>query len=172
MHPNWQISLKGFRAFLKVEKNLSPHTVEAYLHDVSLLEEFLSLKSEPPLPSAVTAAQLQAFMTYLYELGLEASTQARIVSGIRSFYGWMLLEGNLKEDPSALLENPRLTRKLPQVLSVEEIDRMIQLIDLSQPQGTRNKAILETLFLHAAFGSQNLSICACRGCICRKNLSR
>lgn len=146
MHPNWQILLNGYRAFLKVERNLSPHTVEAYLHDVSLLEEFLSLQTEPPLPTEVTSAHLHAFIKYLFDLGLEASTQSRIVSGIRSFYGWLLLEGNLKEDPSALLENPKLSRRLPQVLSVEEIDRMIQQIDLSQPMATRNRAMLETLF--------------------------
>ncbi len=146
MHRNWQIQINGFRAYLKVEKNLSVHTVEAYIHDVSLLVEYLSMSAEPPLPSAVTAADLQSFLKYLYELGLEASTQARIISGLHSFFGWMLMEGSLKHDPSVLLENPRLSRKLPEVLSVEEIDQMINQIDLSQPQATRNRAMLETLF--------------------------
>ncbi|MGC8865568.1 MAG: site-specific tyrosine recombinase XerD [Bacteroidales bacterium] len=146
MHPNWQIQIHGFRAFLRLEKNLSAHTIEAYLHDVGLLEEYFSLHGVNKLPGEVTAADLQNFLKYLYELGLEASTQARIASGIRSFYGWMVLEGNLREDPSALLESPKISRKLPQVLSTEEIERMIEKIDHSQPQGTRNRCILETLF--------------------------
>lgn len=146
MHPNWQIQLNGFRSFLKLEKNLSANTIEAYLHDVGLLEEYFSLKGQMKLPGEVTAADLQNFMKYLYELGLEASTQARIASGIRSFYGWMALEGNLREDPSVLLESPKISRKLPQVLSAQEIEQMIMNIDHSQPQGTRNRAIIETLF--------------------------
>lgn len=146
MHPNWQIQINGFRSFLKLEKNHSVNTIDAYLHDVSLLEEYFSMQGEMKLPGEVTAADLQDFMKYLYNLGLEASTQARIASGIRSFYSWMLLEGSLREDPSVLLESPKISRKLPQVLSAQEIELMIQQIDHSQPQGTRNRAIIETLF--------------------------
>lgn len=146
MHPNWQIQINGFRSFLKLEKNHSPNTIEAYLHDVGLLEEYFSLQGEMKLPGEVTPADLQNFLKYLYDLGLEASTQARIASGIRSFYGWMVLEGSLREDPTVLLESPKISRKLPQVLSAQEIEQMIEKIDHSQPQGTRNRAIIETLF--------------------------
>lgn len=146
MHPNWQIQLRGFRSFLKLEKNLSANTIEAYLHDVGLLEEYLSMQGQMKLAGEVTATDLQNFLKYLYDLGLEASTQARIASGIRSFYGWMTLEGTLREDPSLLLESPKISRRLPQVLSSQEIEQMIEKIDHSQPQGTRNRAIIETLF--------------------------
>lgn len=138
--------LQGFKAYLQLEKSLSPHSVEAYLHDVELLGRYLQEKSLSADPLRLDRAQLQAFLETLARLGMASSSQARILSGLRAFYRYLLIEELLATDPTELLEGPKRSRKLPTVLSLEEIDRMLAAIDRSSPEGPRNAAILETLY--------------------------
>lgn len=146
MDKNWQIWIRGFRAFLALEKGLSVNTLDAYVHDVELLVQFLEMHPPVLSPGEVSRPLLSDFLKYLYDLGLEASTQARIISGVRSFYNYLLIEGAIGVNPADLLDVPKLRRKLPQVLSVKEIEDIIRAIDLSKPGGHRNRAIIETLY--------------------------
>jgi integrase/recombinase XerD len=142
----WETYLRSYHAFLKLEKSLSAHSVEAYLHDVKLLSKYLNDSGQELLPSAVQLHHLQAFLKWIMESGMTSRSQARITSGIRSFYRYLQAENLILKDPSELLESPKVGRKLPVVLSIAEIDSLISAIDLSQPEGERNKAILETLY--------------------------
>ncbi len=142
----WQAYKKGFKGWLQLEKSLSANSVSAYLHDVDKLTEFLLLKSIQKNPDEITADDLDAFLKFLYGLNLNQASQARITSGLRSFYKYCLIEEICKTDPTALLELPKLSRKLPDTLSFTEIEQILSAIDLSSPEGQRNKAILETLY--------------------------
>jgi integrase/recombinase XerD len=142
----WEAYKKGYKAYLRLEKSLSDHSVEAYLHDVTKLTQFLQVVNQEKNPAALTLKDLQAFVKWIGELGMGATTQARIISGIRSFYKYLLTEQLVTIDPSTLLEAPKTRRKLPDTLSFEEIEQLIGAIDLSSPEGTRNKAILETMY--------------------------
>lgn len=142
----WEAYKKGYKAYLRLEKSLSDHSVEAYLHDVTKLTEYLQVVNQEKNPAALTLKDLQAFVKWIGELGMGATTQARIISGIRSFYKYLLTEQLITIDPSTLLEAPKTRRKLPDTLSFEEIELLIGAIDLSSPEGTRNKAILETMY--------------------------
>lgn len=142
----WEAYKKGYKAYLRLEKSLSDHSVEAYLHDVTKLTQYLQVTNNEKNPAALTLKDLQAFVKWIGELGMGATTQARIISGIRSFYKYLLIEQLVTTDPSTLLEAPKTRRKLPDTLSFEEIEQLIGAIDLSSPEGTRNKAILETMY--------------------------
>lgn len=142
----WEAYKKGYKAYLRLEKSLSDHSVEAYLHDVTKLTQYLQVANNEKNPAALTLKDLQAFVKWIGELGMGATTQARIISGIRSFYKYLLTEQLVTIDPSSLLEAPKTRRKLPDTLSFEEIEQLIGAIDLSSPEGTRNKAILETMY--------------------------
>ena len=142
----WEAYKKGYKAYLRLEKSLSDHSVEAYLHDVTKLTQYLLSVNQEKNPAALTLKDLQAFVKWIGELGMGATTQARIISGIRSFYKYLLTEQLVTIDPSTLLEAPKTRRKLPDTLSFEEIEQLIGAIDLSSPEGTRNKAILETMY--------------------------
>ncbi len=142
----WEAYKKGYKAYLRLEKSLSDHSVEAYLHDVTKLTQYLQVTNNEKNPAALTLQDLQAFVKWIGELGMGATTQARIISGIRSFYKYLLTEQLVTIDPSTLLEAPKTRRKLPDTLSFEEIEQLIGAIDLSSPEGTRNKAILETMY--------------------------
>ena len=142
----WKPALEHFRAYLLVERSLSAHTVEAYVRDVGLFVQYLELQQRELLPLAVRRPELERFVRWLNEFGLEASSQARVVSGLRAFYKFLLVEDLLDEDPTELLESPRLRRKIPAVLDFEEIKAMLGAIDLSTEQGPRNRAMLETLY--------------------------
>jgi integrase/recombinase XerD len=142
----WEAYKKGYKAYLRLEKSLSDHSVEAYLHDVTKLTQYLQVVNAAKNPAALTLKDLQAFVKWIGELGMGATTQARIISGIRSFYKYLLMEQLVTIDPSTLLEAPKTRRKLPDTLSFEEIELLIGAIDLSSPEGTRNKAILETMY--------------------------
>lgn len=137
---------KGFKVFLQLERALSENTVAAYLHDVNLLFSFLQSKKHNLSIRDVTSDELKDFLQYINELGLGAYSQSRVVSGIKSFFSYLILEKIVDADPSALLESPKLGKKLPDVLSEEEMILLIQSVDLSEPQGERNKAIMETLY--------------------------
>jgi integrase/recombinase XerD len=141
---NWERYIKDFVSYLKIEKGLAENSILAYQHDVDKLKEFASSKSS--LPDQLSYDDLKLFLSTLYDLGLSARSQARIISGIKQFYGFLLLENLIKEDPSELLEQPKLGRKLPEVLTIEEIDSLLAAIDLSKNEGHRNRAMLETLY--------------------------
>jgi integrase/recombinase XerD len=143
---NWKGLIKEYEGFLKLEKGLSPHSVEAYLGDLEKLRQYQELMHPQTGPRDLNREQLGQFLIWISELGLSARSQARILSGIKAFYRYLLLEDQIQSDPTALLEGPRLGSKLPEVLSVAEIDRMLGCIDLSKPQGRRNRAMLETLY--------------------------
>ncbi len=142
----WSSFTKGFRGYLSLERSLSPHSVEAYLADVGKLAQFLEGSGKSPGPAEVREEDLTGFIQWIGSMGMTPSSQARIISGLKSFFKYLLLENVIQSDPSELLETPRQRRILPDTLSVEEIDRMLAAIDLSKPQGNRNKAILETLY--------------------------
>lgn len=146
MSLTWKKSFSDFESYLRLEKSLSPNSIEAYLDDVHKLERFFSEKKIDRLPAAVTYHDLRDFILWYGGTNSNTRTQARVLSGIRAFFRFLLIEGEISENPSSLLESPKLGIKLPGVLSVEEIDRMIDAIDLSKPEGHRNKAIIETLY--------------------------
>jgi integrase/recombinase XerD len=129
-----------------LEKSLSKHSVEAYIRDVGKLLEFVLFRKIDLPPDQLTENHLVEFVYYLDQLGLEAKSQARIISGIRAFYKFLLMEDILVTDPSVAMESPKLQRSLPDVLSYEEIQMMMEALDMSLPLAHRNKAILETLY--------------------------
>lgn len=142
----WQSYIKHFKNYLRLERSLSGNSVEAYVRDVEKLEEFLELSKIDLAPARIQEEHLTAFLRYVAELGLAAHSQARMLSGIKAFFKYLLLENEITEDPTELLESPRLPRKLPDVLSYEEIETMLSAIDHSTPEGTRNRAIMEVLY--------------------------
>ncbi len=142
----WNAYKKGFKAYLQLEKSLSDHSVDAYLSDVEKLTTFLLSINDEKEPGAIDLGLLQRFIKWIAELGMTPSSQARIISGIKGFYKYCLIENIVANDPTALLEAPKLKRSLPDVLSFDEIESMIGKLDLSTPEGTRNKAMLETLY--------------------------
>jgi integrase/recombinase XerD len=142
----WEPYKKGFKAFLQLERSLSDNSVEAYLRDIEKLTQFLHEKHQASSPANITLTDLQQFIRWVSELGMTPTSQARIISGIRSFYKYCLIENIVTKDPTALLEAPKLKRALPDVLTFEEIEAIIGQIDLSKPEGGRNKAILETMY--------------------------
>ena len=143
---NWKIYIQGFKSFLALEKSLSPNSIEAYLHDVEKLVQFLEYKKYNLSPKEIELNHLQEFLKWINELGMSAQSQARIISGIKGFYKYLLLENILNTDSTTLLESPKLGRKLPDTLSLIDINNIIDAIDLSTPEGQRNKAMLETLY--------------------------
>lgn len=142
----WQSYIKHFKNYLRLERSLSGNSVEAYVRDVEKLEEFLQLSKIDLAPTRIQEEHLSAFLKYVAELGLAAHSQARMLSGIKAFFKYLMLENEISEDPTELLESPRLPRKLPDVLSYEEIETMLSAIDHSTPEGTRNRAIMEVLY--------------------------
>ena len=142
----WEPYKKGFKAYLQLEKSLSDNSVQAYLRDIEHLTQFLLDKNKLVNPADLALKDLQQFMKWITELGMTASSQARIISGIKAFYKYCSLENISRTDPTTLLEAPKLKRKLPDVLSFEEIESIIAQVDLSKPEGGRNKAILETMY--------------------------
>jgi integrase/recombinase XerD len=142
----WESYKKGYKAWLQLEKSLSDNSVEAYLHDIDKLTQYLQSTGDLKTPDTIALEDLHAFLHWIATLGLNAASQARILSGIRSFYKYCFIEQIVRQDPTTLLESPRQKRALPDVLSFEEIEMIIQQIDLSKPEGHRNKAILETMY--------------------------
>ena len=142
----WESYIKSFGVYLKLEKSLSANSVEAYMRDTGKLMQYLQASSQEVNPAGVNLEILRNFVKWINELGMSDRTQARVISGIKAFYKFLLLENLVAADPTELLESPKLSRKLPDVLSVDEINRLIDTIDLSKPEGHRNKAIIETLY--------------------------
>lgn len=145
MDDNSQIpAIRHFRAYLALERSLATNTVEAYMRDVRLLFDFFDERQIDHKQAQL--ADFEEFIELLNSLGLQARSQARVVSGIKAFYKFLIYSNELKADPTELLQMPTLPRHLPEVLSVEEIERILAVIDLSKPEGQRNRAIVETLY--------------------------
>jgi integrase/recombinase XerD len=143
---NWRTAIKEYRAYIQLEKTLSANSVEAYERDVQKLHQYIEGYFKDTSPLDVKLTHLQQFLKALNEVELSPRSQARIISGIKGFYKYLLLENLVSDDPTELLELPKIGRKLPDTLSPEEVDSLIDAIDLSHPQGQRNYAILETLY--------------------------
>ena len=141
---DWQAAKKGFRSYLKLERSLSGNSVDAYLLDLKKLSEYAESKGLKP--ETIARKDISGFIEVLNDLGLIASSQARIISGIKSFYRYLLLDNQVQHDPSELIEGPKLQRKLPDTLDLVDIDKLIAAIDLSKPEGMRNKAMIEVLY--------------------------
>ena len=143
----YKIFRKGFISFLQLERNLSVNTVHAYLHDLDLLLEFLNNEKQNIALKDIELADLKDFISYINnEFEIAVYSQARIISGIKAFFNFLIIEKEISTNPSDLLESPRLGRKLPDILSVEEIEKIIEEIDLSTVEGERNRAMLEMLY--------------------------
>lgn len=143
---SWQHFINGFESYLRLEKSLSENSIKAYLSDVKKLECFFHQNNISIPISDVSIAQLQLFLKELNELGFDAHSQARIVSGLRTFWKYLLLENVVQTNPAELLQLPKLSRKLPDTLSVQETISIIESIDMSKQEGQRNRAMLEVMY--------------------------
>ncbi|MGV3763761.1 site-specific tyrosine recombinase XerD [Parapedobacter sp.] len=141
---NWKSAIDDFKNYLQLERAMAANTVEAYLNDVIKLQYFAD--PQGILPKEITSKHVQDFLTWIHGLGLSATSQARVLSGIKTFYLFMSLEHDLLQNPTALIETPRRARKIPDVLNICEIEQLIDAVDLSTPEGMRNKTILEVLY--------------------------
>ena len=142
----WDSYIKGFKNYLQLEKSLSKNSIQAYIHDTKLLVSFLEETNLNLIPQQVTLSVLQDFVMWINMRNLNARSQARIISGTKAFFNYLILEEIIESNPTELLESPEIGRKLPDTLSFEEIEMIINSIDLSKTDGERNKAILETLY--------------------------
>jgi integrase/recombinase XerD len=142
----WEPYKKGFKAWLQLEKSLAANSVEAYLRDIDKLTDYLQATKKMVTPQELELKDLEKFIAWVSELGMTVASQSRMISGLRSFYTYCIMEQIVSVNPTALLETPKQKRHLPDTLSFEEIESIIAQIDLSKPEGGRNKAILETLY--------------------------
>ena len=142
----WETATKQFKNYLKLERSLASNSIQAYLADISKLIRFLEIKERDLSPLKVKHTDLVEFIEFINELGLSRYSQARIISGIKAFYKYLVYEDLITDDPSELIEGPKLGRKLPDTLSVHEIEALFEAIDHSKPEGVRNRAMLETLY--------------------------
>ena len=143
---DWNEILSSFETYLSLERSLSPHSVIAYIRDVKKLAAYLNDTKRDSIDLDVTTQEIQGFLGALHTIGLEATSQSRILSSLRSFFQFLVLEGHLEADPTELVENPKIGKKLPTVLEVHEIETLLEAIDHSSALGTRNRAIIETLY--------------------------
>jgi len=143
---DWKSSIAGFKAYLQLERSLSVNSIDAYLSDLNKLISYLELSNLNLSPKKIELNHLQGLMQWITELGMNPTSQSRIISGIKAFYKYLLLEDEITSDPTELLEAPRTSRKLPGFLTTDEINNLIGAIDLSTPEGERNRAMLETLY--------------------------
>jgi integrase/recombinase XerD len=142
----WQSHSQNFKNYLKLECSMAQHTMAAYLHDVQLLAQFLQDSAPETDALGVREQNIASFLQHITDLGLEASSQARILSGLKAFFNFLVLEGNIETSPCELFEAPKIGRKLPDTLHFHEIELLLQSIDLSTPEGTRNRAMLELTY--------------------------
>ena len=143
---SWDKYIKSFKVYLKLERSLSLNSVDAYIRDVQKLEQFLQLRNNNKSPVDVSDSDIRDLIEHIQEIGLSAYSQARIIAGIKAFYKYLEYDGAINKDPSELIEAPKLGRKLPDTLDFHEIERLLAAIDLSKPEGQRNRAILEVLY--------------------------
>jgi len=142
----WVPEIRDFKIFLKLERGLSENSIEAYLRDINKLKEFCQGDKDPLDIEMVTPQTLTSFLVTLNQFGLSAHSQARIISGIKAFYKYLIIEKRVNDDPTLLIDAPRLGRKLPDTLDLHEIDKLLEAIDHSKPEGPRNRAIIEVLY--------------------------
>jgi integrase/recombinase XerD len=143
---DWNSAIRGFESYMLLERSFSKNTIEAYIRDISRVAEYCSINNPDISPVKIELKDLRNFIEWINKLAVSHRSQARMISGIRAFYKYLIMEDMISDDPSELLEAPKLGRKFPDVLSLEEIENMISIIDLSLDQGHRNKAIIETLY--------------------------
>lgn len=143
---NWDIHIKQFGNYLKLERSLSPNSIAAYLSDVEKLTQYLEVSKNTASPLLLSAKHIRGFLQYINELGISAHSQARMLSGIKAFYKYLVYEELVEKDPTELIEGPKLGRKLPDTLSFPEIEQLFEAVDLSKPEGGRNRAMLEVLY--------------------------
>ena len=143
---NWNPTIKGFKSYLQLERSLSGNSIDAYLRDVEKFVQFLELNGIEVSPEKVERQHIEDFLKWVSELGMNARSQARILSGLKAFYKYLLMEDMVNSSPTELIEAPKIGRKLPEVISIDEINGLIDSIDLSKAEGERNKAMLETLY--------------------------
>lgn len=143
---NWLSHIKGFTAYLKLEQSLSKNSVAAYLADVEKLQLFLNFAKQDKNPTQVVAQDIKDFLEWVNQLGMLATSQARIISGLKAFFNYLAIEDLITINPCVLINAPRTTRKLPDVLSLTEINQLIDSLDLSRPENIRNKAMLEVMY--------------------------
>lgn len=143
---NWDLQIRQFKNYLKLERSLSDNSIEAYIHDIIKLKQFIELSNKQISPTAVDAVVLSDFLEYINELGMTSHSQARVLSGIKAFYKYLMFEELIEKDPTMLIEGPKLGRKLPDTLNFHEIEELFAAIDLSTPEGARNRAMLEVLY--------------------------
>jgi len=143
---NWKQSLKSFNHYLLLERSLSQNSIDAYVRDVTKLEQFASFALNNKEPAQININDFQQFLAHLYDLGLSANSQARIISGNKGYFDFLVIENVIKINPIDLIESPKIGRKLPDFLSLKEVELIIESINLSLPMGHRNKAIIETLY--------------------------
>lgn len=143
---DWDSLAKGYLAFLRLEKGLSEHSISAYMHDLAMLRAFVEREDPGLSPVHLEVSHLNAFFRHIHQKKAEISTQARILAGIRSFFRYLMVEDLKEENPADLLDAPRLGRKLPSYLSTGEIESLLQVFDLSRPEGQRNRAMVEMLY--------------------------
>jgi integrase/recombinase XerD len=142
----WEDAINDFCHYLKLERSLSENSIEAYRRDVQKLAQFVSMTHKALAPERVSAEVLRSFLEYITKMGLGAQTQGRILSGLKSFFKFLVFEGVTEDDPTVLIEGPKRGRKLPDTLSFHEIENILNAIDLSTPEGARNRAMLEVLY--------------------------
>lgn len=142
----WDLHIKHFGNYLRLERSLSANSVEAYVRDMEKLKQFMLMAHPDVSPLQANAKHLQSFLAYINELGLSAFSQARMLSGIKAFYKYLDFEELIDKNPTALIEGPKLGRKLPDTLSFPEIEKLLEAIDLSTPEGARNRAMIEMLY--------------------------
>jgi len=143
---DWSSTIKGFVAYLKLERSLSENSIDAYRTDVEKLWQFYQTHGMHTSPLQVEDEHIKGLIQWAAELGMQARSQARMISGLKAFFKYLLLENLIEIDPSELIDAPKLGRKLPDTLDVTDIDRLIAAIDLSKPEGERNRAMIETLY--------------------------
>ena len=142
----WEQQIRDFGHYLKLERSMSDNSVEGYLSDAGKLRQFIEMEHKGVRPRDVSPALLSEFLEYVSSLGLSAHSQSRILSGLKSFFKYLMFEGTVEQDPTLLIEGPKLGRKLPDTLSFTEIERLLSAIDVSRPEGARNRAMLEVLY--------------------------
>ncbi len=143
---NWSSYIKQFENYLKLERSLSRNSIDAYVRDAEKLEQFVNIKKWDISPLKISTAQLQDFLEYINTLGMSAYSQARILSGLKAFFKYLIFEELTATDPTALIEGPKIGRKLPETLDYHEVETLLSAIDLSTPEGARNRAMLEVLY--------------------------
>ncbi len=143
---DWEKDISGFKLFLKIEKSLSQNSIKSYINDINKFIQFLDIKGLDLQADQIKFKHIKEFLLWITELGISARSQARIISGLKAFYKYLLIEDKINKSPLELIESPRIGQKLPVVLTIQEIDNLIANIDVSKPEGHRNRAIIETLY--------------------------